>query len=192
MKFDAIIIGAGASGLAKGTELLAEGKRVAIVSAGRSTISIRYALENLLNYDERMKEGLIKEHELRSVFRRKGGILLEGDEVTGATVAEKNGTWAVEGVHTKKLQDETLTAEEYYLATGKFFSKGLRSSYMGIVEPIFGLDVVVPQTPAEWISQDFAADQPFMHAHVATTDGFGVKEGKAFGNLKCIGTIANN
>lgn len=193
MKFDIIIIGAGASGLEKGMAKLAEGKRVAIVSAGRSTISIRYAAEDIMDYDARLKEGVKKEFELRNAFRRKGGVLFEGDEVIGANVAEKNGKWEVAGLTTRKLQDETLVADEYYLATGKFFSKGLRSSYMGIEEPIFGLDVIVPQTPAEWIAQDFTAEQPFMKAHVATTEnGCGIKGGKDFTNLMCIGTIANN
>lgn len=192
MKFDAIIIGAGESGLAKGKELLALGKRVAIVSAGRSTISIRYAAEDIMNYDARLKEGLKKEQENRNAFRRQGGVLLEGDEVIGAAVEEMNGTWEVVGLQTRKLQDEALVAEEYYLATGKFFSKGLRSSYLGINEPVFGLDVVVPQTPADWISQDFVAEQPFMCAHVATENGYGVKDGKVFANLMCLGTIANN
>lgn len=189
MRFDVIIIGAGDSGLAKGEQLLKDGRRVAIVSAGRSTIPVRYAAENIMNYDERMHEGSKMEAERRNAFRRNGGVLLDGDEAVEGLLAGN----MVAGIKTRKLLDDVLIAEDYYLATGKFFSRGLISSYQGVREPVFGLDVVCPQTPAEWINGDFMAEQPFLNAHVATTaDGCGVKDGNAILNLKCIGSIAGN
>lgn len=193
MKFDIIIIGAGESGINKGMQLLGEGKRVAIVSAGRSTIAIRHAAEDIMNYDARMIEGTKMEKDRRNEFRRNGGVLLEGDEATSAKLAFDGTKFSVQGIRTRKLQDETLTAKTYYLATGTFVSRGLQSNYLGITEPIFNLDVVAPQSPAEWINDDFFADQPFMHAHVATdAEGHGMKDGKMVDNLYCIGSIAGN
>lgn len=189
MRFDVIIIGAGESGLAKGELLLKEGRRVAIVSAGRSTIPVRFAAEDIMNYDSRMREGSKMEAERRNAFRRNGGILLEGDEAIEGLLAGN----MIAGVKTRKLLDDVLVADEYYLATGKFFSRGLVSNYLGIVEPVFGLDVVCPQTPAEWIDADFMAEQPFLKAHVATSsEGCGIKNGSPILNLKCIGSIAGN
>lgn len=193
MKFDAIIIGAGESGIGKGMQLLGEGKRVAIVSAGRSTIAIRHAAQDIMNYDARMIEGTKIEKDRRNEFRRAGGILLEGDEATTAHLAFDGTEFNVQDIRTRKLQDEKLIANTYYLATGTFVSRGLQSNYLGITEPIFNLDIVAPQTPAEWIDDDFFADQPFMHAHVATdAEGHGMKDGKKIGNLFCIGSIAGN
>jgi len=187
MKFDTIIIGGGQSGLEKGTELAQQGKRVCLVNQGRSTISIRYAAVDIMDYDARLRQGLEKERLMKSNFRQSGGILLDGDEVVEGIV----DNCRVEGVRTQKLKDEILAADEYYLASGSFVSRGLRSNYQGIFEPVFGLDVDAPQTPAEWINADFATDQSFMHAHVVTdSEGRGVKAGKAIENLYCIGTVA--
>lgn len=190
MRFDIIIIGAGESGINKGMEWLKDGKRVAIVSAGRSTIAIRHAAQDIMDYDARLRQGTEIEKKLRNDFRRAGGVLIEGDEVISAELTTSGNSLTVKHVLTRKLQDEKLIADTYYLATGTFVSRGLTSNYLGIREPIFGLDVIAPQTPAEWIDSDFFADQPFMHAHVSTTaDGKAVKEGKTIDNLYPIGSI---
>lgn len=190
MRFDIIIIGAGESGINKGMSLLKEGKRVAVVSAGRSTIVIRHAAQDIMDYDARLRQGTEIEKKLRNDFRRAGGVLLDGDEVTRAELITNGNALSVKHVFTRKLQDEKLSADTFYLATGTFVSRGLTSNYLGIREPIFDLDVLAPQTPAEWIDSDFFADQPFMHAHVSTTaDGKAVKDGKAIDNLFPIGSI---
>lgn len=52
MKFDTVIIGGGLSGLFCGIELAKANQKVAIVSAGQSTLPIRFASFDLLGYDE--------------------------------------------------------------------------------------------------------------------------------------------
>lgn len=192
MRFDAIIIGGGESGIKKGLELLSKNLHVAIVSAGRSTISIRHAAKNITNYDALMKEGIELEKSMRQSFRMQGGIFLEGHEVSEGIMTSNADGWTVEGVKSNKLQGDTLTAKDYYLATGSFFSHGLRSNYHGITEPIFNLDINAPATPAEWINDDFFAEQPFMKACVVTDETTrAIKDGKTVSNLFCIGTIAD-
>lgn len=55
MKFDTVIIGGGLSGLFCGIELAKAKQKVAIVSAGQSTLPIRFASFDLLGYDEEGK-----------------------------------------------------------------------------------------------------------------------------------------
>ena len=64
MKFDIIIIGGGLSGLTCGIRLSQEGKRVAIISAGQSTLHFGSGSLDLLGYDE---EGNTVEHPLDAI-----------------------------------------------------------------------------------------------------------------------------
>lgn len=192
MKLDTIIIGGGESGLKKGMQKLAEGKRVAIVSAGKSTISIRYAAENVQDYIPRLQEGVKREADMKREFRNAGGILLEGDEVVSAGLeATPDGKLKVTNVTTSKLDDELLRADEFFLASGSFVSRGLISSYMGVTEPIFNIDIEGAVPTKDMVNVDFFAPQAFMGVHVAVdADGCALKEGKTVVNLFPIGSIA--
>lgn len=163
MKFDVIIIGGGKSGMAKATELQKAGRKCAVVSKGRSL----YGPET----DE---------------YTKAGGCLLMGDEVTGYTLSGNT----LKEVFTKNLQEVSLQAPEFYLATGKFFAGGLVANMDSLYEPIFGLDVKYEQDRSKWFAEHFADEQPFMKFGVVTSEnGCALRGGNEIVNLFPIGEI---
>ena len=163
MKYDAIVIGSGPAGMAKGVELCREGLKCLMVGKGVSVYG--FAPEE---------------------FLALGGELLKGDEVVSASVEGNE----VKAVFTANLEGTPLCADRYYLATGKFFAGGLKSDMNRVYEPIFGIDVDYIPDSSAWFSERFADDQPFMHFAVKTTEeGQAVKEGNVITNLFPIGEI---
>ena len=192
MKFDTVIIGAGESGLKMGMQQLAQGRTVAIISAGKSTISIRHAAKDIGNYIPRLQEGVQLEAELKRNFRNGGGIILEGDEAVSAVLAKDSADNAlVASVKTRRLDDEPIVADTYYLASGSFVSRGLMSTYTGVYEPVFGIDIADAPAPGSLIAEDFFASHAYARVHVATdSEGHALKDGKPIVNLYPIGTIS--
>ena len=160
MKFDVIIIGGGLAGMTAGVALRKAGKRCLVVS-----------------------EGLSLHETPRSEYLSLGGILMAGDSVL-------SGVWegdVLKSVRTRNMEGTVLEADAYILCTGKFFSKGLVSSMDGIVEPVFGCDVIYDRD--NWVSSDFFAPQPFERFGIATSEGRAVIGGKAAANLYAAGEV---
>lgn len=136
MKFDTVIIGGGLAGCTAAQALIERGLRCAVITEGLS---------------------------LRDVpLRTLSCSLFVGDRVLSADV--EGGR--VLALHTLRLEDEPLVADNYILATGKFFSKGIVADMDRVYEPIFGLDLELAADRDKWFSADFAADQGFMHTGV--------------------------
>jgi len=172
MKFDAIIIGAGHSGLTKGIELCKAGKCCLAVCKGES--SRRFREEN---YDW-------KKHCLE--FEHCGGVLLRGSLVVRGDI--ENGL--LQCIYIEGHGDEKFSAPVFYLSTGSFFSGGINATQTEIIEPIFGLDTLFSGTHENWVSPDFFADQPFMEFGVAIDSlGCALKDGQSIKNLFPIGSI---
>ena len=129
--------------------------------------------------------GIAIQELLRKKFYELGGRILMGDEAVKVEVA--NGT--VKNIETENLQDTRLEADNFVLATGSFMSRGLRSNYAGLYEPLFGLDIDGDNNRTTW-TQDYVFDaQPYMQFGVHTDENFrATKDGKAFTNLYVIGS----
>lgn len=141
MKYDVVIIGGGPAGVTAGIRLLREGRRCLIVSEGLS----RYETD-------------------KPTFRRLGGVFLPGDSVI-------SGEWdnrRLVSVHTRKLEWEAIEADAFILATGRFFSRGLRSTMTRVYEPVFGCDVEFDPDRSRWADPDFFKPQPFESFGVVT------------------------
>lgn len=163
MKFDAIIIGGGHTGMAKAIELQQSGLKCAVLSKGRSI----YGTDD-------------------APFKKLGGVMFMGDEVVSAEFADG----AVKSVHTEKLGEVALEADKFFLATGKFFAGGLVADMDKVYEPIFGIDVQYDEDRSKWFSEKFADPQPFMDFGVKLgTDGCALKDGAPVANLFPIGEI---
>lgn len=141
MRFDVIIIGGGPAGAGAG---------LALQKAGRNCLIVA--------------EGLSLEASPRKEFTAAGGYLLQGDSVTGGTIEGGRVTKVV----TRNLTGTVLEADDFILATGKFFSKGLVSTMDGIFEPVFGCDVLYEKDRDRWVVPDFHAAQPFESFGVVT------------------------
>ena len=162
MKFDVIIIGGGLAGVTAATALQQAGLRCALIASGLSL------------------------HEApRSAFREAGGTVLGGEEVVGGTISDGR----LQSVRTRRLGDLELEADEFILATGKFFSKGLVADMSRVYEPLFGLDTEFDEDRGTWFSPGFSASQRFLEFGVRTAGGCALKDGETIENLRPVGEI---
>lgn len=162
MKFDVIIIGGGLAGMTAATALQNAGLKCAVIA-----------------------EGLSLHNASRREFSAAGGTLLAGDRVTGGRFSDGR---LVE-VRTEKLEDVPLTADNFILATGKYFSKGIVADMDKVYEPLFGLDVAYEEDRSKWFDPSFAAPQKFLEFGVRAQDGCALKDGKAIANLFPAGEV---
>ena len=173
MKFDVIIIGGGWAGCTAAEKLAGSGASVCVVSEGLSLASTGYESPYIRH----------------SGLQKKGVVVLAGDRVLAGTL--KDGK--VTGLYTRNLgKTSPLVADEYILATGKFFSRGLLSDKDHVWEPVFGADVDYEPDRSKWFNPDFEAPQPFLKFRVKTDEqGHVIVGGRAIVNLKAVGDICN-
>ena len=123
---------------------------------------------------------------LKRRFELLGGTYLAGDEAVRAVV--EGGV--VQSISTRNLDSHALQAAHFILATGGFFSKGLRSNPFRVYEPVFGLDVDYPADRNGWYDPAFAADQPYMRFGLKTDAGLHpLLGGESVKNLYAIGSV---
>lgn len=162
MKYDVIIIGGGLAGYTAGIRLLEAGRKCCVISGGLSL------------------------HEVpKGRFKELGGTIIAGNRVV-------NGEWdgdRLVSVGTSNLEGTRLKADDYILATGKFFSRGLVATMDEIMEPLFGCDVDYVPGRANWYDPDFFAPQPFESFGVRTSDGLVFRGGRRMENLYAAGEI---
>ena len=130
-------------------------------------------------------EGLSLHEAPRAPFRGAGGTVLTGEKVKGGIFDDSR----LCGVYTQRLGGLLLQADEFILATGKFFSRGLVADMDGIREPLFGLDVEYDEDRSTWTDPSFAASQRFLGFGLKTRDGLALKGGIAIENLRPVGEI---
>lgn len=123
---------------------------------------------------------------LKRRYEALGGTFMASDEVVKAHLHEGR----VHSIATRNLDNHFIEADNFILATGGYFSKGLRSNPFGISEPIFGLDVRFDENRSAWYNPSFAADQPYMKYGVVTDASLhALREEKALENVFAIGSI---
>ncbi|MBO4557917.1 MAG: anaerobic glycerol-3-phosphate dehydrogenase subunit B [Bacteroidales bacterium] len=123
---------------------------------------------------------------LKRRYELLGGTYLMGDEATGAHVHNK----VVHSVVTQNLGNHFLEADNFILATGGFFSKGLKSNPFEISEPVFDLDVEQAEDRSDWYNPEFMREQPYMKYGVATDPALhALSGGEPYKNLFAIGSI---
>ena len=131
--------------------------------------------------------GLRAQMMLRDYFEHLGGTYLLGDNV------EKGNFGAdgrLESIHTVNMGDDMLAADDFILAAGGIFSRGLVADPQHICEPLFGLDVDAPEDREQWYSRDFFARQPYMTYGVVTDTSFRPsRKGVTVPNLRAIGSV---
>ena len=126
---------------------------------------------------------------LKQRLRVLGGTYLMGDEATRANIVDGK----VHSIVTRNLGSHCLEADNFILATGSYFSKGLKTNPFSIFEPVFGLDVEYDEDRNRWYDPAFANDQPYMNYGVRTDAALhGLYKGKPIGNLFVAGSILGN
>jgi glycerol-3-phosphate dehydrogenase subunit B len=130
--------------------------------------------------------GIRTQRLLKRRFEVLGGTYLSGDEALGAEVKGNK----ILRVRTRNLDVHALEATNFILATGSFFSKGLRSNPFRVWEPVFGLDVDYDHDRNAWYNPEFAADQPYMQYGVKTDATLhALVDGTPRENLYVIGSV---
>lgn len=130
--------------------------------------------------------GVRAQIQLRQAFQRLGGVYMLGDSVMGGVI--RDGRLC--SVTTANHGEVELSADEFILASGSFFSHGLIASQDSVYEPILGLDVVADQQRSEWYDKDLYAHQPYMGYGVATDEELRcMKGGRVVENLYAVGSV---
>ena len=115
-----------------------------------------------------------------------GGRILIGDKAIEGRFKDNK---LVE-IKTAHLPEETLTADNFILATGSFMSQGLISDYSHVFEPVLGLDVDSLENRNDWYNENALKAQPYMDFGVATdADLHAIKDGRTIENLFVTGSI---
>lgn len=128
--------------------------------------------------------GIKAQQLLQRRFRALGGEYFLGDTVLPAQV-EKN---RVKSIRTANHGNIAFEAEEFVLATGSFFSRGLIATPDRIVEPVFGADTEFVPSRTEWYTAHFFDRQNYEAFGIRTDRSLRVlKEGAAVENLYGIG-----
>ncbi len=130
--------------------------------------------------------GVRMQVQLREYFKRLGGTYFLGDNVVRGEFVDNR----LHHIFTANLGDDALSADDFILATGSFFSHGLIARLNKIEEPTFGLDVVSSKNRVDWFDKNIYADQPFMAFGVATDSDFRVaKDGTTVTNTYATGSV---
>ena len=123
---------------------------------------------------------------LKRHFQKVGGTYMLGDSVTGGEF--ENGK--LNYITTQNHADVKFEADNFVIATGSFFSKGLVSDINGVREPIFGLDVISADQRSDWYKKNLFEAQPYMNFGVVTDNTFhATLNGVAVKNLYAAGSV---
>lgn len=130
--------------------------------------------------------GFRSQLQMKAAFELKGGCMMAGDNAKQAEISDGKVAW----IKTENLEDVALEADNFVLATGSFFSKGLWATPSEIVEPLFGLDVYYKSGRENWYEKDFFKSQNYLGYGVETDSFFRPsKNGKTISNLYAIGSV---
>ncbi|MGL5496626.1 MAG: glycerol-3-phosphate dehydrogenase subunit GlpB [Aeromonas sobria] len=130
--------------------------------------------------------GMRMQEALKRRFMALGGTFLTSERVLGARYEGDK----VIGVHSQNGDDQLFESDNFVLASGSFFSRGLESRLRGIREPIFNADVLSLEERDAWAGRRLFDHHPFMGFGVKTDDKLRVlRGGKPLTNLYGAGSV---
>lgn len=130
--------------------------------------------------------GIRTQQQLTRRFIELGGTFMMGDTVERGSIVDGQ----IKGIVTTNHGDIELSADNYVLASGSFFSRGIIARPDSVYEPVFNVDVYFDEDRANWYQTDVFASQPYMNFGVKTdVDFHPMMQGKKIGNLYAIGSI---
>ena len=135
--------------------------------------------------------GMRQRIQLRRKFESLGGLMINGDCALNAHFEGDR----VHCIKTRLLEDEEIIADNFVLAAGSFFSKGLVSEFDKIYEPVFESDIIGVEgfndkDRFSWTNHRFANPQPYQSAGVAINEHCQVQKcGQFLANSYAIGNV---
>lgn len=130
--------------------------------------------------------GIRTQMKLKDSFVRSGGRIIAGDTVREVRMEQGR----IRAVRTANLDDYELEAGHFILATGTFFSRGLRATPHQIVEPLLNLDIDCLEGRENWYDREFFKSHRYLGFGVRTDREFRPSiAGKTVENLHAVGSI---
>ena len=123
---------------------------------------------------------------LKKYFQSQGGVYMLGDTVKEGKF--ENGKLV--SIKTVNHEDTEFVADNFVLASGSFFSKGIVASQTGVAEPIFGFDIYADADRGNWFERNMFEAQPYMKFGVASDEKFRAKkDGQTIENVYVAGSV---
>lgn len=133
--------------------------------------------------------GMRLDDALKRRFAEVGGEFIAGDRIIGGEIVDRTLRY----VYTENHPSTHIRARYYLLATGSFFSGGLKSAFNEMREPIFNLKLYCDHNRTRWYSPNFLATEghPFLEYGVETDENLHpfLEDGTVVHNLFCAGAI---
>ncbi len=131
--------------------------------------------------------GIRTQMALKAEFEKEGGRFFLGDSVVEAAFTEDG---LVESVKTSNFGDIKMHADNFVLATGSFFSKGLIATPEKVYEPVFGIDLLTEEKRDKWFDRNFWNKQNYISFGAKVDKRLNVSiEGETVANLYAIGSL---
>ena len=128
--------------------------------------------------------GMRVQNVLRKHFVELGGNIFHESKVTSGIISGGEVTSIASGY------SETVTADNYILATGSFQSHGLVADYRKVSEPLFNLDIDAASSRTGWTRPAIFESQPYMSFGVSTDSHLHPLRGAtAVRNLYAVGSV---
>lgn len=136
--------------------------------------------------------GIRQRKTLQRLFEQSGGVVINGDK---AESAEYDPQGKILRIFTRLHKEHGLSAEHFVLASGSFFSGGLRAEFEKICDPIFGADIQGSEqfsadNRMSWTRHRFSEAQPYQAAGVVIDRHCRVQKGdQPMLNLYAAGSV---
>ncbi len=131
--------------------------------------------------------GIRTQMTLKAEFEKEGGRFFLGDSVVETSF---NADGSVESVKTSNFGDIKMHADNFVLATGSFFSKGLIATPENVYEPVFGIDLIKEEQRENWFDRNFWNRQNYISFGAKIDNRLNVSiEGNKVANLYAIGSL---
>jgi len=126
---------------------------------------------------------------LKDRFAAKGGVFIAGDRVTGGKIT--GGKLC--SLSTHQAGEDAIEARFFILATGSFFSGGLKSRVDDVEEPVLNLALDKTLPRSSWHSPRFLGEKshPFLSFGVSVDENANPRDasGRTVSNLFCAGAV---
>lgn len=131
--------------------------------------------------------GIRTQMNLKAEFEKAGGRFFLGDTVI-ESASDENGN--IKNIATVNFNDIRMEADNFVLATGSFFSKGLIATPEKVYEPVFGIDLTYSEGRDKWFNTNFWEKQNYISFGAKVDADLNVSiDGKKIANLYAIGSV---
>ena len=131
--------------------------------------------------------GIRSQMSLKAEFEKAGGRFFLGDTVLEA---DFNADGTVKSIATSNFGDIRVYADNFVLASGSFFSKGLIATPDKVYEPVFGIDLTFAEKRENWFDRNFWNKQNYISFGAKVSEKLNAYvNGTAISNLYAIGSL---